>query len=350
MTDLKKIVAEVEKKVAVALEQISSLDECNTFRTTFLGKKGLITELNDKLKVETLKIKKELGPLVQTLRHNTENTLNAKIDYFNNVQKEALLKKSSSFDVTIQNDLLPNGSVHLLALVATELEDIFISMGFALAKGPEVETDFYNFTALNIDQHHPARDAHDTFWLAGYQNLLLRTHTSNAQIHTMLANKPPLAVASTGRVFRNEATDASHDFMFMQVEALLVDKNVSIANLLYTTKAMLQAFFETKTLDIRVRPGYFPFVEPGLEVDASCPFCTHGCSVCKNSGWIELGGAGLVHPHVLKACNIDSSTYNGFALGFGVSRLALLKYGIPDVRLLYSNKIEILSQFNRLKF
>lgn len=348
MQDLKKYIADITIAIQKSLEAIDSLASCNIFHAQFLGKKGSLPALNDLLKECTIEKKRELGPIIQALRVETETALNNKISFWEKKQQEAAIEKNSAFDVSLEKNMVTKGSMHLLSLVTNELEEIFIFMGFALCKGPEVETSFYNFEALNIPQNHPARDAHDTFWLKGYPELLLRTHTSNAQIHTMQTQQPPLAIVSTGRVFRNEATDASHDFMFMQIEALLVDKQVSLAHLSYTIQTMLRSFFGKETLTIRMRPGYFPFVEPGLEVDASCPFCTTGCSMCKGTCWIELGGAGLVHPKVLQACSIDHTIYNGFALGFGISRLALLKYNIPDVRLLYTPKIPFLSQFNTL--
>ncbi|HTM06041.1 MAG TPA: phenylalanine--tRNA ligase subunit alpha [Patescibacteria group bacterium] len=348
MSDLRTVINNLQKQAEEQLNSISSLEECHIFRTKFLGKKGSIPSLNDSIKNCTLEIKRELGPIVQALRFNLEEALNKKVNLFEKIANNTTVESHRFFDVSLEKKQVDKGSLHVLTLVTHELEEIFISMGFSLCKGPEIETNFYNFEALNIPHNHPARDAHDTFWLSGYADLLLRTHTSNAQIHTMQAQKPPLAIASTGRVFRNEATDASHDFMFMQIEALLVDKNVSLAHLSHTIQTMLRIFFNKETLTIRMRPGYFPFVEPGLEVDGSCPFCTEGCSMCKYTRWIELGGAGLVHPKVLQACNIDHTVYNGFALGFGISRLALLKYNIPDVRFLYTPKIEFLSQFHTL--
>ncbi len=219
-----------------------------------------------------------------------------------------------------------------------------MSMGFEIADGPEIETEYINFEALNIPADHPARDMQDTFWL-DVPGMLLRTHTSSVQIHTMHKRTTPIAAVSLGRCYRNEATDATHDYVFMQCEGIFIDKNVSMAHLLGTMKAWLQAFFENKTIDIRIRPSFFPFVEPGVEVDCTCPFCTNGCSICKKTGWIELGGAGLIHPHVLKAGNIDPEIYSGFAFGFGLTRLVMLMYGIRDIRLLHEGSLEFLKQF-----
>ena len=212
---------------------------------------------------------------------------------------------------------------------------------------PEVDTDYYNFEALNIPKEHPARDMHDTFWLskAYHQPLLMRTHTSSVQAHAMETRRPPIAVGIPGRCYRHEATDASHDFMFMQCEILMIDKNISLSNLFATAKQFLSALFGKQDMTIRVRPGYFPFVEPGVEIDVSCPFCKTGCGVCKKTRWLEICGAGLVHPNVLKASNINPQEYSGFAFGFGLTRLVMLKYGINDIRLLHSNKIDFLKQF-----
>ena len=217
-------------------------------------------------------------------------------------------------------------------------------MGYQIVEGPELETDYYNFQALNIPENHPARDLQDTFWL-NLPNQLMRTQTSPVQIRVMETQQPPVAILSVGRAYRNEATDASHEFVFEQAEGLFVGKNVSLANLLATLKLFLQEIFESKNLEIRVRPGYFPFVEPGLEVDMLCPFCEKGCSVCKKTKWIEIGGAGIVHPNVLKACGLNPDEFSGFAFGMGLTRIVMLKFGINDIRLLSSNKIDFLRQF-----
>ncbi|HSW73609.1 MAG TPA: phenylalanine--tRNA ligase subunit alpha, partial [Candidatus Limnocylindria bacterium] len=259
-------------------------------------------------------------------------------------QSEQAIAQQKYFDVTTYKLNPPVGRLHIYTQIIQQLQDIFMSMGWAIADGPEIENERYNFTALNIPTDHPAREMHDTFWL-NVPDLLMRTHTSSVQIHTMEKHNLPLAVFAPGRTYRNEATDASHDFMFTQGEGLMIDKNISLAHLLATAQAFLQAFFEIKDLKIRVRPGYFPFVEPGIEIDCSCPFCTTGCSVCKKTTWIELLGAGLVHPNVLRFCGIDPEVYSGFAFGFGVERLAMIKYGITDIRLFHSSKISFLDQF-----
>lgn len=329
-----------------ALKNADTLDSVEAIRVQFLGRKGLLASLMDTFKTISLEDKRILGPHLQELRPFIETSIKERADVITQLLQHAALNKERFFDVTAKKYIPYNGSLHVYTLMVQELEDIFTSMGFAVADGPEVESEYFNFTALNIAQNHPARDAHDTLWLADFPNMLMRTHTSTVQIHAMKERELPLAIFAPGRTFRNEATDASHDFMFMQGECLFIDKNASMAQLLYIAQTFLQALFNTKNIKIRVRPGYFPFVEPGVEIDASCPFCTQGCSICKKSGWIELLGAGLVHPNVLQQAGIDSNIYRGFAMGFGISRIAMLKYGIHDVRLLHSNKIAILKQFN----
>jgi phenylalanyl-tRNA synthetase alpha chain len=343
------ILAQLEKEFVQKLMQSNSIDLLEQLRLEFLGKKGILPELNEQLKAMTIEQKRTYGPLLQQLRADVELKLNDSIKRLTEANIAMMHSKEANFDITTSLERQNQGSIHPLTLVARELEDIFISMGFEIVQGREVEDDWYNFQALNIPHDHPARDAHDTFWLENLPNRLLRTHTSTVQIHTMQQKRPPLAIFSYGRVFRNEATDASHDFMFMQGEPLLIDKNISMAHLLSCAQNFLQALFDKKDLKIRVRPSYFPFVEPGVEIDASCPFCKIGCSVCKRSGWIEISGAGLVHPNVLRACNIDPTIYSGFAMGFGLSRLAMLKYGISDTRLFHDQRLHILDQFTFLR-
>ncbi|HEX4068823.1 MAG TPA: phenylalanine--tRNA ligase subunit alpha, partial [Candidatus Babeliales bacterium] len=223
-------------------------------------------------------------------------------------------------------------------------EDIFISMGYNIVDGPEVENEYYNFDSLNIPADHPARDADDSFFLEK-KGMMLRTQCSSIQARAMENSQPPIAIFAPGRVYRQEATDQTHDFLFTQAEILLVDKNISVSNLLATAHAFLRKIFDNDTLDIRVRPGFFPFVEPGLEIDISCPFCQNGCSVCKHTRWIEILGTGIVHPNVLRANKIDPHIYSGFAFGMGIERIAMIKYGINDIRLFHSSKIKFLNQF-----
>jgi phenylalanyl-tRNA synthetase alpha chain len=236
--------------------------------------------------------------------------------------------------------------IHPLSLVLKDINRIFTEMGFSIAGGPEIETEFYNFDTLNIPEHHPARDMWDTFWIKPLNvRKLLRTHTSPVQVRFMEANKPPIKIIAPGKVFRHEATDATHEAQFYQLEGLVVGENISIANLKWTLEEFFEKLFGKKT-GVRLRPSYFPFVEPGVEIDMQCFKCGgSGCNVCKGTGYIEIMGAGLVHPKVLESAGIDSKKYSGFAFGCGVDRLVMLKYGVDDVRLLYQGDLRLISQF-----
>lgn len=360
-----------------ALAQATQPANLEQVRIKFLSRQGLIPEFLKQIKDLAPEDKIKFGPQLQEFRKTSEQEFSTKKDLVlaqNFMTADQSASSASNYKpeskhshhqeinnnpkINSQNHKnlnltldptseLPNqkfGSLHPYTQVIEKLENIFISMGFRIAEGPELETEFNNFTALNIPDDHPARDSQDTFWLRLPQQLM-RTQTSPVQIRELSKQELPVAVIAAGRAYRNEATDASHDFVFMQLEGLLVDKNISVANLLGTLKTCLRAIFEREDLDIRVRPGFFPFVEPGLEIDMLCPFCTAGCSVCKRTRWIEIVGAGLVHPNVLRACGIEPQEYSGFAFGFGLTRLVMLKYGINDIRLLHSGKLDFLTQF-----
>lgn len=342
--NLKELLHKTETTFATDLEHANTLEALEKIRVEYLGRHGQITALMAHLKDATIEEKREYSPLLNALKQNATVALETKKTALHQQIIAAELNKKKQFDVTAYLPDTPHGHLHPFTHIIEKIEDIFLSMGYEEAVGPEVEQEAYNFDALNIPADHPARDMQDTFWLT-LPHTLMRTHTSTVQVRTMKANKPPLAIFAPGRVFRHEATDATHDFMFMQVEGLLIDKNISMAHLCATLKIFMQSLFGKQDLDIRIRPSYFPFVEPGVEVDISCPFCENGCSICKKTKWIELGGAGLVHPHVLKFCNIDPEVYSGFAFGIGIERLAMLKYGITDIRLFRSNKLEFLKQF-----
>jgi phenylalanyl-tRNA synthetase alpha chain len=237
------------------------------------------------------------------------------------------------------------GHIHPITHTIREINSIFFEMGFDVAEGPEIESEYYNFDALNIPKDHPARDMQDTFFIKGKKETVLRTHTSPVQIRYMESHKPPIRIISPGKVFRNEATDATHEAQFYQIEALMVDDGVTLANLKWVLETFFNKFF-SKEVNIRFRPGYFPFVEPGVEVDMSCFKCKGGgCSICKKTGWIELLGAGMVHPNVLNGAGIDSRKYQGFAFGGGIDRLGMLKYDIDDIRLFYSGDLRFVNQF-----
>ena len=341
---LTQSIEQIEQEFAITLKAVSTDQELEAVRITFLSRNGRMAALMKELKKLSTEEKRTIGPLLNQLKSNAENAFNMQKEtlLYADVQKAAEAKKY--FDVTASPFCKKTGRLHIYSQVIDELNDIFISMGFDIADGPEVETDFYNFEALNIPQNHPARDMHDTFWVSSPHHLL-RTHTSTIQIHAMQNQSAPLALFAPGRCYRHEATDASHDFMFMQAEGLFIDKNISVSHLLATAKTFIQKIFCDKNLKIRVRPGYFPFVEPGLEIDVSCPFCKNGCSVCKKTQWIELLGGGLVHPNVLKHGSFDPDIYSGFAFGFGLERLIMIRHGINDIRYFHGNELEFLKQF-----
>lgn len=242
----------------------------------------------------------------------------------------------------------PLGHLHPISLILQEVNRIFDEIGFTIAEGPEIETEFYNFDSLNIPEHHPSRDMWDTFWLKPLNaRKLLRTHTSPVQVRFMESNKPPIRIIAPGKVFRHEATDATHEAQFYQLEGLVIGENISLAHLKWTIEIFLEKLFSKKT-NIRLRPSYFPFVEPGVEIDMSCFKCEgkdESCPVCKGTGFIEIMGAGMVHPKVLESGKIDPKKYSGFAFGCGVDRIAMLKYGIDDVRLLYQGDLRLINQF-----
>lgn len=335
----------LRQELTEALAKADNQEKLEAIRVVFTGRNGHIAALMNELKALPLEEKKQLGQTMNDFKLFAETAINGKKEALTQELLQQAAHKAQYFDVTISKKGATKGNLHLYTKIINHIEDIFISMGYAIANGPEIETEYYNFDALNIPASHPARDMFDTIWISDVPHTLLRTHTSPVQIHTMEKKGLPLAVIAPGRCYRLDATDATHDFMFTQLEALVIGKGITIANLLATAQTFGQAFFEKKDLNIRVRPSYFPFVEPGLEVDFTCPFCSGGCSICKKTGWIEIGGAGLVHPHVLRCGGIDPEIYSGFAFGFGIERLAMLKYRIPDIRLFHSTKMAVLDQF-----
>lgn len=340
MHHLERSIEDLRNSFAAALGASQTLDAVEAIRVAFLGRSGSVTHLMAQLKEMSIDEKRVLGPLLNTLKQDLTQAI-----YNRRAELEAQEQSQRTpVDVTAYKPSTHIGTLHPYTRVIEELENIFISMGYQVIDAPEVESDVNNFEALNIPADHPARDIQDTFWV-NLPNTLMRTHTSNAQARVMQTQKPPLAVVTIGRTFRNEATDASHDFMFVQCEGMFIDTDVSMGNLIATIRVFLQKLFNKDTLDVRIRPSFFPFVEPGIEFDMSCPFCTDGCSTCKQSRWIELGGAGLIHPNVLSFSGIDPAHYSGFAWGFGVTRLVMLRYGINDIRLLHDNRLDFLQQF-----
>ncbi|HLC06587.1 MAG TPA: phenylalanine--tRNA ligase subunit alpha [Candidatus Babeliales bacterium] len=326
------------------LKTITTETSLESVRVTFLGRKGKIADLMEQLKNLSVEEKKTVGPLLNQFKLQAQTQLDEltlSLKKTDSAQKNLLEK---NFDVSAYKYNELKGTSHIYTQIIADLENTFISMGYTIVDGPEVENEYYNFESLNIPADHPAREAEDSFFLH-QKGILLRTQCSTMQARAMENSQPPIAVFAPGRVYRKEATDQTHDFLFTQAEILLVDKNISVSNLLATAHIFLRKIFENDTLEIRVRPGFFPFVEPGLEIDASCTFCKTGCSVCKHTGWIELLGTGMVHPNVLRASGIDPTVYSGFAFGMGIERIAMIKYGIYDIRLFHSSKIKFLDQF-----
>lgn len=319
-------------------------DELEAFRVRFLGRSGELTQLLKQLKDLPVEDRKDLGPKAQELRTLLDKTIEQRRLALEAAADEAALS-ASSLDLTLPPALPLRGRQHPLTLVLQEMGRNLGLMGFSWAEGPLVETDHYNFEALNIPEHHSARDSHDTFYLSDLP-LLMRTHTSPVQIRAMESQRPPLRIICPGRVFRHEQIDASHSPVFHQVEGLAVDKNITFADLKGTLSAFLQKLLGPQT-QTRFRPSYFPFVEPGTEVDVRCFLCKGpGCPACKHTGWIEILGAGIVHPSVFKAVGYDPEAWSGFAFGIGVERVAMLRYGVRDMRLFYENDLRFLKQFD----
>jgi phenylalanyl-tRNA synthetase alpha chain len=329
-----------------ALDEIGSCSDLALLaelQRKYLGKAGVLAGWLARLPSLPPAERPQLGQAVNRLKKELTEQLSLRQSALERAAQESALG-AGGFDPSLPPAAQERGSLHPITLVTREIEDLFVSMGYQIADGPEIETDWHNFQALNIPPDHPARDAQDTFYLRGAGRLLLRTHTSPVQVRALERLRPPLRVIAPGKVFRNEATDASHEHTFHQLEGLVVDKGVSVAHLVSSMKTLLRGIFR-RDLEIRLRPGFFPFVEPGFELDARCPFCTAGCSVCKQSRWIELLPCGLVHPNVLGASGVDPNEWSGFAFGLGLSRLVMLRFGINDIRLLLGGDLRFLEQF-----
>ena len=310
------------------------------FRIKWLGTKGLVKSLMGEMKNVPNEKKKEFGQILNEFKQLAEN----KYEEFKSSSKGSDTK-ASELDLTLPGDNIPIGSRHPISLMTNRIISIFQRLGFAVAEGPEIEDDWHNFTALNLPEHHPARDMQDTFYVQQNPDWLLRTHTSNIQIREMEKGKLPLRIICPGRVYRNETVSARSHCFFHQVEGLYIDENVSFADLKQTLYFFAKEMYG-HDVKIRFRPSYFPFTEPSAEMDISCVLCKGaGCNVCKKTGWLEILGSGMVHPNVLSNCGIDPAKYTGFAFGMGIERPALLKYGINDIRLFSENDIRFLDQF-----
>ncbi len=335
---LKRIADEARKPIQAATSQ-ADIEE---IRVAYLGRKGALAQVSKQMGKLAPEERARVGKLLNTVKRSLEESIETRLTQF---ADEALQKRLDAewVDLTLPAPGARPGSLHPVTQIQAELEDLFISLGFSIQSGPEVETEHNNFDALNIPPDHPARDMQDTFWLENGH--LLRTHTSPVQIRGMERLGPPLRIIAPGRVFRNEEVDASHEHTFYQIEGMMVDREVSVAHLIYFMKQMLSAVFH-RDVTVRLRPGYFPFVEPGFELDIHCLICDGaGCPVCKQSGWVEQLGCGLVHPNVLRMSGIDPEEWNGFAFGLGLTRLVMMRYAIDDIRLLQSGDLRFLQQF-----
>ena len=316
--------------------------DVEALRIQYLGKKGELTAVLRGMGKLSAEERPVVGQLANEVRSAIEEEIEKKTAAIKTAALEAKLQ-AEKLDVTVPGDKTPVGKPHPLALVQRQLEEIFLGMGYSIAEGPEVEYDYYNFQALNIPKDHPARDTQDTFYIT--ENILLRSQTSPVQARVMEKQKPPIKIISPGRVYRSDAVDATHSPLFHQCEGLVVDKGITMGDLKGTLEMFAQTMFGADT-KIRFRPHHFPFTEPSAEVDVSCFACGgKGCRLCKGEGWIEVLGAGMVHPNVLRMCGIDPEVYSGFAFGLGIERIVMLKYHIDDMRHLYENDVRFLHQF-----
>lgn len=330
--------------VSQALEAVQQSEDVNALdqlRVQYLGKKGELTALMQTLGKLSAEERPQAGALINTAKSQVQDALNVR----KSVLEQALLAEklaSERIDVTLPGRGQTSGGLHPVTRTLERVEQFFTHIGYSVAEGPEVEDDYHNFEALNIPGHHPARAMHDTFYFNA--NMLLRTHTSPVQVRTMESQQPPIRIVCPGRVYRCDS-DITHSPMFHQVEGLLVDEGISFADLKGTIEEFLRVFFE-KPLGVRFRPSFFPFTEPSAEVDMQCVMCSgKGCRVCKQTGWLEVMGCGMVHPNVLRMSGIDPEKYSGFAFGMGVERLAMLRYGVNDLRLFFDNDLRFLAQF-----
>lgn len=324
------------------IEHADNTSQLNDVRVKYLGKSGEISMLMRDMAKVSKEDRPAMGKLVNELRSAVENALNAKTEIIAQKELENRLK-AEAIDVTLPINGKRTGTLHPLTLIKQELIEIFANMGFSVAEGPEIESDLFNFQLLNIPKDHPSRDMQDTFYIN--ENILLRTQTSAMQARIMKETKPPIRVVVPGKVYRSD-DDASHSPIFNQFEGLAVDKHITMGDLQGCLQTFAQKIF-SKDTKVRLRPSYFPFTEPSVEVDVTCSMCHgKGCRVCKGTGWVEILGAGIVNPAVFEACGIDSSVYSGFAFGFGIDRIAMIKYGIPNIKMLYENDMRFLKQFN----
>jgi len=348
MSEKKISINEVEQKLNLEFDNfkedtdsISTLDGLEKIKTKYLGKKSYILNILKNIGSLPNNIKPIVGKKSNIIRKNIEEIIKGKEKYFKAIQFDKQLRKEK-IDLTLPGEKINLGRKNIITQVIEEIEEIFIGMGFDIADGPEVETDYYNFEALNTPADHPARSLHDTFFIS--EDVLLRTHTSPMQIRYMEKNKPPVYIIVPGKVYRRDY-DVSHTPMFNQVEGLVIDRNINFENLKWTLEAFIHKIFG-KEREVRFRPHYFPFTEPSVEVDVSCSVCKGaGCRVCSRSGWLEILGAGMVDPNLYEFVNYNPVEVSGFAFGVGIERICMLRYGIDDLRIFFENDIRFISQF-----
>ncbi len=341
----------IRSEAMQAIHNAADVRVLEVLRIKYLGRKGILNQAFEQLKDLSLEEKRTSGPVIQALKRELETLLDQKLQSF-----AAVAGTQLSLDISMPGKKVAIGHLHPLTILEKQIREIFKAMHFSVVEGPEVETEYYNFDALNIPKNHPARDMWDTFWLNQSEvksenlkvkndRLLLRTHTSPVQIRYMQAHQPPFQIIVPGRVFRFEATDSSHETNFHQIEGLMVGKEVSLANFKFVFQEFFKRLFN-REIKIRLRPSYFPFVEPGLELDLECVSCGgKGSRICKETGWLEIMGAGMVHPHVFEAAGYNTHAWQCFALGFGLERIAMIKYNIPDIRLFHSGDLRFIKQF-----
>jgi phenylalanyl-tRNA synthetase alpha chain len=335
-------IAAAREGALARIEKARTQEELEAARVEVLGRKGVLANVSKEFGKLAPEERARVGKLLNAAKHELEAAFESRKAAFAVEDLDARLK-AEWVDLTLPAPGPRRGSLHPVTIIQSEIEDLFVSMGFTVLDGPEVETEEHNFDALNIPADHPARDMQDTFWLT--DGNLLRTHTSPVQVRGMRKLGPPFRMIAPGRVFRNEEVDASHEHTFYQLEGMMVDRDVSVAHLIFFMKTLLSSIFR-REVTVRLRPGFFPFVEPGFELDIRCLICGGpGCSVCKQSGWVELLPCGLVNPNVLRLSHIDPEEWNGFAFGLGLTRLAMMRYGIDDIRLLLGGDLRFLNQF-----
>jgi len=341
---MKEKLEKIKNEILGNLAKVKTLDDWQNLEVKYLGRKGIFTEILRSLTSLSIEERKTIGKLANDIKLELQ-------EKFKNTAEILEGKKSFGFvDPTLPGIKLPKGHIHPMTIVQNELEDLFISMGFMVLDGPEMESDYYNFEALNIPKYHPARDMQDTFYIDkknedGELDLVMRTQTSSMQVRAMQKYGAPMRCVIPGRCFRSEATDVRHEHTFYQLEGVMVGEDISLANMKSVLETVAKHLYGPET-QVRLRPKFYPFVEPGANGEVTCFICGgKGCRLCKDTGWLEIFGSGMIHPNVLKAGGIDSKKYTGFAFGFGLTRLVMLKYGIGDIRLLQSDDLRFLEQF-----